>query len=66
MSELDIEKHAQARDILAPAFKAQSVKDLVPLFAQTAQQLADVLLSQAGKAVGALHGNSTCCIVQED
>uniref|UniRef100_A0A383VRC8 Cytochrome P450 n=1 Tax=Tetradesmus obliquus TaxID=3088 RepID=A0A383VRC8_TETOB len=51
VSELDPARHAAARDVLAPAFRAQSVKDLVPLFADVGQQLAAALLSQAGSTI---------------
>jgi cytochrome P450 len=54
VSELDASRHAAARDVLAPAFRAQSVKDLVPLFADVAQQLASQLLRQAGDTIGEL------------
>lgn len=33
-SDLDAGHHAAMKDILLPAFKAQSVKDLVPLFVE--------------------------------
>eukprot|EP00883_Tetradesmus_obliquus_P006402 jgi/Sobl393_1/16889/SZX74110.1 len=51
ITELDASRHAAARDVLAPAFRAQSVKDLVPLFADVAQTLAALLLRQAGSTI---------------
>jgi hypothetical protein len=38
--------------VLAPVFRAQSVKELVPLFADVAQQLAGLLLRQVSSTVG--------------
>lgn len=52
MVEPDAAKHAVAREILAPAFKAQSVKDLVPLFADVAQQVTELMSSLQGTEVG--------------
>eukprot|EP00878_Enallax_costatus_P028159 GHUV01030377.1.p2 GENE.GHUV01030377.1~~GHUV01030377.1.p2 ORF type:complete len:125 (+),score=33.73 GHUV01030377.1:588-962(+) len=53
VTERDAARHAQAREILAPAFKAQSVKDLVPLFSEVAQQMTDIVEAKQGEEIGA-------------
>ncbi len=52
VSEADSVRHAQARDILAPAFRAQAVKDLVPIFTEVAQQMIRALAAKQGQEVG--------------
>lgn len=58
ITETDVARHAQAREVLAPAFRAQSVKDLVSIFADVAQQVTDLMSSQQGKEVGEMPGCS--------
>lgn len=51
-SEADPAKHLRAREMLAPAFKAQAIKDLIPLFADVGQQLTDIMRNKQGQQMG--------------
>ncbi|GBF87312.1 cytochrome P450 [Raphidocelis subcapitata] len=43
------ELHAAMRDVLAPAFKAASIKGFVPAFAKSGEEVADFLASLGGR-----------------
>eukprot|EP00879_Flechtneria_rotunda_P001364 GHRR01001514.1.p1 GENE.GHRR01001514.1~~GHRR01001514.1.p1 ORF type:complete len:511 (+),score=138.65 GHRR01001514.1:235-1767(+) len=51
VTELDNAKHAEARQMLAPAFAAQSVKDQVACFAGVAHELIDTIMSRPDEPV---------------